>query len=287
MADILQQLLESQEAARLEREKQLKALAENYQAPIDVSPLAGTLDFIYGGNSAASMRPQRDTQEDMLQQLLEEQRQPDDILNKLATAQTSGDKQDRIQARFGESEQDRMEKEVQENFSKQIMAPIDERYSQFQTMEQALKTGDINTIKMVLGQFARGISGEKGVLTDNDIARIFPTTAKQKIAQWKAFITGSADADPEIVAKANELLGYAKQNARNVYGKLINNRVNQFKARSNVKQYGIDRPGGVLDINTKQAQETLDAFAPLEEKKKEEAPKDSNKEKLKAMLRGQ
>jgi hypothetical protein len=270
MDAIEQMLAQQQEQARLAREERdafLRAQLERRTPLIDTTPTAAFLDSMFGGQSvkgAQAVQQALREQDDLLNQL---------IMNKAADAQArvaanqafamqrDAAKQAEQNERFDAKNRDNIEKEIQTAYERDIIMPLKERDAQFKTMETALAKGDSPTIMMILGQFARGISGEKGVLTDKDIERVFPQTARQKIANIQAFLTGKAPADPEVVSKARELLDIAKANARKIFGDSADQKARQYASRSLVKRYGLDAPGGVIDTARQEAWNTINQFS--------------------------
>lgn len=71
---------------------------------------------------------------------------------------------------------------------------LSESVTQLQIIDQALKDGSLNKTTAVLGQIARLISGEKGVLTNQDINRALTRTIGKDFASLKAYFTNNPNA---------------------------------------------------------------------------------------------
>lgn len=76
-----------------------------------------------------------------------------------------------------------------------------DKISSLDSAEQLLASGDIGSIKRSLSVVARAVSGEKGVLTDQDITRVLPATANMDVNTFVAYITSNPNllADKKIV----------------------------------------------------------------------------------------
>lgn len=284
------------DAVKAEREAQLRMMLENRSALVDTTPTADLFDSLYGGQNvkgALAVQGAAKEQDDELNKLLEEGRKPESGsgLDAVKMAYQS-QKQEKAEAykgnRMGEKEGYNVEKEMQIDYTRSVLGPIKELDIQFSTIDSALATEDIQTIGMILGQFARGISGEKGVLTDEDIARVFPRTVLMDVSKVQAYFTGKAKADPETLDKARRLVSYARENASKNYREIIANKRKQYSARSAVKENGLDLPGGVISANEESALTSLNRFAPIVAgqagKGKEAAPKGAVSSKVQAIL---
>jgi hypothetical protein len=254
---------------------------------MDLTPLGAQLDELFGGKSGMQSAAS------VVASGAEEQRRIDQGIDRLmggklvsgknpllsASLLRAGQQADENQRKEKASDRrfdlsimeskDKLEKEIQEKFNKDLITPLIERSQQFKTIETALAKGDINQIGMILGQFARGISGEKGVLTDRDIARVFPDTASQMISRWQAFITGNGPADPKIIEKAKDLVEAARSNANNVYGEVAQTTSNQFKNRSKAKEFGLDP---YIQEQVKESKRLLNSFAVKKSQQQQENP---------------
>lgn len=267
---LLEKMLRDEEEQRLASRKliedQLASEMQNRITNVDISPVGAMLDAIHGTNQAAALQQG-------YQNINKQDERIDDLYDQLVSTQSKGQasipsallsdptKQNSVGGRFDSAATNTIEKEIQSDYTRNIIDPLNERKQQFTVMQAALNSGDVQQIQMILGQFARGISGEKGVLTDRDIARVFPETATQMMAKWKAFITGQEPADPKIIQKSQMLLDIARNNAQKVYGDLSDKKKAQYLARTNVKKYNLGVEGGVLDTSANIVKDTIQEFA--------------------------
>ena len=76
-----------------------------------------------------------------------------------------------------------------------------DKISSLDSAEQLLASGDIGSIKRSLSVIARAVSGEKGVLTDQDITRVLPATLNMDANTFAAYVTSNPNllADKKIV----------------------------------------------------------------------------------------
>jgi hypothetical protein len=126
----------------------------------------------------------------------------------------------------------RLEKDLRTDIDKNVITPITHRSEQFGIIDDAFKTGDYQAINSVLSQFSRGVAGEKGVLTDQDIVRVMPRSFEGDVAKWKAYIsnTPSAQMPPEYVDSLRNMVGIARQNAAKVYGEMLESKERLYRA---------------------------------------------------------
>lgn len=92
---------------------------------------------------------------------------------------------------------------VFQDVKKAFAKPADDLNSFYQShdvVKAALDSGDITAIQSALSNYAR-MSGEKGVLTDQDIIRVMPSNLKTKAAKWWAAVSSdpTIQAPPEVV----------------------------------------------------------------------------------------
>ena len=87
---------------------------------------------------------------------------------------------------------------------------------QFETLDASLAREDYQSVMATLGQFARAVSGEKGVLTDNDINRVIPRNIQGDAKKVQSYFSGtpSADITPSFVKNLRELVAIAKEKSR-------------------------------------------------------------------------
>jgi hypothetical protein len=94
-------------------------------------------------------------------------------------------KQQRGALQAQQSEQNRQMRAF-ENVSRKFDAPqkeISDFYQAHDVVKSAFDSGDVGSIQMAVSNFAR-LSGEKGPLSDTDIARTIPDNLQQKFTVW-------------------------------------------------------------------------------------------------------
>lgn len=91
---------------------------------------------------------------------------------------------------------------------------IQDFYQAHDAVKLALDSGDITAIQASLSNYAR-MSGEKGVLTDQDITRVMPNNLKQRAAKWWANVSSdpTVQAPPEVVEALGKGIDRLKQAA--------------------------------------------------------------------------
>ena len=79
-------------------------------------------------------------------------------------------------------------------FTAPVRKKVDEDILKFKTVtatwRDALKTGEIASIRSAISAFAKGFQGESGVLTDTDIGRQFISTIPDRIKNMKEILLG-------------------------------------------------------------------------------------------------
>lgn len=90
-------------------------------------------------------------------------------------------------------------------------------------IEENLASGDYQKVANTLSNFSRAVGGEKGVLTDQDIARVLPKNFQGSIARFTSYFgaTPSAQIPPEYTKALVELTQTAKRRAAEKFGKEI------------------------------------------------------------------
>lgn len=159
----------------------------------------------------------------------------------------SAAKQGHTNARFDKAMTARLEQEIQKDLERDIYKPLTEREQQFGLIDKALKDGSYTTVSQVMSQFARGVAGEKGVLTDQDVARVFPNTGINSLAKLENYVNAEGKADPAIVAKLQQLANIARGNASKVYGDYVSEKEKLYKSRRTARNLGLfdkDQIGG-------------------------------------------
>jgi len=164
-------------------------------------------------------------------------------------------------ARFGQSQLLKKEDKLREDVTKSVTSPLLEDTQKIGIMEEAFASGDSQKIMNVLSQYARSISGEKGVLTDQDIVRVMPKNYQGSVASFKAYIssTPSAELPPEYTKSMRELIDITKQRLAQKYEKAL-------KTKKNIYSSGVYRelmtPGSVGDVVFGEAGDALKSFYP-------------------------
>lgn len=103
-------------------------------------------------------------------------------------------------------------KDFRTELSKSV-AGVPEKMQQIGMISHALDSGDYAQLKGVLAQYARAVSGEKGVLTDPDIARILPPNFKERWMKLESYIsdTPTAKFDPAYVLPLKDMVNTLKK----------------------------------------------------------------------------
>jgi hypothetical protein len=129
-------------------------------------------------------------------------------------------------------------KEMRANLDK-ITQSAAARNEQFAQIDDAFKSGQYQRIMGILGQYARGVSGEKGVLTEPDIQRLIPSNWQTTVAKLDSYfrITPSSKVDPMYVAQLRKSIAEAKRNAASVYNGLIKTKEAMYKADPRYDQH--------------------------------------------------
>jgi hypothetical protein len=132
--------------------------------------------------------------------------------------------------RFREGLATNAQKDVN-GFLTKIDKTSEEDSSRFNQMEDSFSRGDLQSVMSNLGNYARSVSGEKGVLTDTDIARIIPKNWNSSIASFFARFNEvpTEQLPPEFTKNLQELLVLA----RNKQAKALENRVKSYQSRTN------------------------------------------------------
>lgn len=73
--------------------------------------------------------------------------------------------------------------------------------SHLDAIDEALKIGTVGSVGRALAQAARELSGEKGVLTEQDVGRVLPRSFGRTMAEWEAYASSNPDVplDPQIL----------------------------------------------------------------------------------------
>lgn len=144
-----------------------------------------------------------------------------------------------------------------------VLADLNASKEQFGIIDSALASRDYASINLTLAQLARRVSGEKGVLTDQDVKRVMPSNFQGDVAKFMTYLNGvtpTTVVPPEYAKSLQGMVELAKQRAREKYE-------GQVKSLE-----GIYRPdpkfGGTAAAATQSARSDASAFAPPTPKKK-------------------
>lgn len=115
-------------------------------------------------------------------------------------------------ARFGASQDLKKEDTLRKDLAG-INDKVAEATSMMAGIEENLASGDYQKIANTLSNFSRSVGGEKGVLTDQDIARVLPKNFQGSLAKFTAYFgaTPSAQIPPEYTKALVELTQTAKR----------------------------------------------------------------------------
>jgi len=176
------------------------------------------------------------------------------------------------QSRYEDSQEEKLETKLRTDLDKDIFDPISKRKEQFNLIDDAFNSNDYQQIWNVMSQFARGVSGEKGVLTDTDIARVMPRNVWGDVGKIKAYFssTPSAEMDPKYIVKLRELVEKARSNASTVYRDRVNEKKKLYGAS---RSYEPLKMSGALDDMLSAANESVGAFGVSTYKAPKAAPK--------------
>jgi spore coat protein CotF len=200
----LQALLEQKFAEginRREEDLELQRMLAQKQAEGPVqADLSGFFDMaaLAGASPRVGARYQAPKQQNINDMLAPMQKAEgalaDDQINYLKTklAGQAAKKNDYTQSRFDEAKNIDAYKYVKGAFDKPLK-DINEFNLASRGVASALETGDVFSVQNALSNFAR-MGGEKGVLTDQDIARVMPGNLETNIVKVRAWLSG----DPTI-----------------------------------------------------------------------------------------
>lgn len=204
---IRQKFLESQQLQQQEIEQAKNRLAIE-QAKQAEAGVLGNLDLRpfaeaarqYGAATAVVPKEAPESNAAMVEKLRQEviknqQGISEDQVKFLKTMLDEKNAKSNMQALLSMGNQEmRAFENVQRKFDKPIKE-INDFYQSHDAVKSALDSGDIYAIQSSLSNYAR-MSGEKGVLTDEDIKRVIPVNLQSKFAVWWSKIKS----DPTIKA---------------------------------------------------------------------------------------
>jgi hypothetical protein len=173
-------------------------------ARLDLRPFAEAVKG-YGATTVAAQLAPEDRSE-FLRKLRQDVQHgqgalTDDEINFLKTqlASKQAARQEGTQARFLAGKDADIYRDVVKKFEKPAEG-IQTFYQSSDAVKQAFQSGDMFSIQSALSNFAR-MNGEKGVLTDQDIARVMPANLKTKAISWWSKVSSdpTVQAPPEVL----------------------------------------------------------------------------------------
>jgi hypothetical protein len=181
---------------------QMEQLAQQYRQlgpAIDFSPLAANYDAMYGTNMASHLKGE--TPQDRLSKLMEIQKgiqgakdqfgdsRVKALKDQLALLNMKGQMQGQRQERFDSAQIEKADKEMRDQFGK-LEGGANELSSTYNRLNNAFtpdQKGEVSAyeVKQAMSNFARSVGGEKGVLTDSDVARQLPADMQLALSSWE------------------------------------------------------------------------------------------------------
>jgi hypothetical protein len=181
-------------AQEMERQKQLGVLGR-----LDLRPFAQALQQ-YGSTTAVVPTSAPTDRLDAIKQLQEQVQRGQRGLtqDQIGFLRTMMEDKRNAQAALSQGNQDiRIFQDIKKSYNKPI-EDINTFYQAHDVVNSALESGDVTAIQSALSNYAR-MSGEKGVLTDQDIIRVMPSNLKTKAAKWWSAVSS----DPTVQAPAD------------------------------------------------------------------------------------
>jgi hypothetical protein len=125
-------------------------------------------------------------------------------------------------ARFGQSQTLKKEDTLRKDLAG-IGDKVAEANSLMSTIEENLASGDYQKVANTLSNFSRAVGGEKGVLTDQDIARVLPKNFQGSLARFESYFgsTPTSQIPPEYTKALLELTQTAKRRASEKFAKEV------------------------------------------------------------------
>lgn len=124
-------------------------------------------------------------------------------------------KQDAEERRMDETER-RKEDNIRKDVSA-ISGDFQKRQEQFSNINAAVQGGDTRQVTMILSQIARNVGGEKGALSDNDVARVFPADYATTLNQLYAKLGQEGKISASLKKSLMNLVEVAETNANKYY----------------------------------------------------------------------
>lgn len=233
-AELVKNLSDAYEAEKAKRQEYITRLQEQVDAEksrgreLDWSPMIAYVDSVSGSNLMKGyQRPQnqqeRQAQIQQMEQFLAAQqgKVSETEVDRLKaminaddqrTAMRMAEMSDR-NARFAERESRQMEDTIRKD-----VAAVNENFKADMRDTDALSnvinqpSPSIIEVQAVLSNFARRIGGDKGALSDGDVARAMPGTAINSIEKFKAWVGQRGTLDPQVRAAMQRLTQFAREN---------------------------------------------------------------------------
>ena len=142
------------------------------------------------------------------------------------------------QQRFDTAQTKRLEDVATKPIQK-ITDDLFDKEQRFEQIDAAFGQGDLQSVMSQLGNFARVVSGEVGVLTDSDITRILPRSIQGDTAKIQAFFSGfspTADLPERFTEKLRDLVALAKEKTQQKALKQLERERRLFLARPSFKK---------------------------------------------------
>jgi len=201
-------------ALQQDQAEQLRALVEQQNAPIsefrdvDLGPLAALVDNATGSKLSPSISGNVN---------VEKRRKEIDALRKSLAGGKAQSSQDRRDARFLHSQGLRGNNNMRKDKNR-LIDSLSKVKGSFANLEDALDAGDFVRLQNSLSNYARVISGEKGVLTDRDIVRVLPNNMRLTLAKAESYVSkhGTTDIPQDMLMALRSGITDARKNLVNV-----------------------------------------------------------------------
>ena len=264
--EILKEELRLQEEAKKAKEQaireELATRLEYAPTNIDWTPLAAQLDQMYGGQVAQKAARSR------LDQTQEAQAKADALMGKIGSPAQAGlstmgklaieglkqgqkrsgiEETQKASQEFSKNQKN-LDRQIEEDqkaaswVEKEINEPLKQSSNDIGMAEAALAGNDIAALNQSLPSIARGIVGQKGVLSDTDIALTIPKTYASTLAEFMKRINGEAEIPPSLVANVRALIARAKDNIHRNASNALKAKENEVKQTTMAKQLGYVTP---------------------------------------------
>lgn len=222
-----------------------KAQLENQKPQVDLSPLLALTDTWTGSKMQAGYK-RPETSDEMAEKAMGMQAAINKARSGLTDDQTKflqSELNNKLlgsmsrRRNFEDAQLLKKEDTIRKDLDKSVFEPIKLRQEQFSNIDDAFASGDYQSVWAMLSQFSRGVSGEKGVLTDHDITRVMPKNIYGDIAKVKSYFseTPSTQMDQKYVQQLRNLVGIARKNASRVYGQLVNDKEKTYRSSLSYK----------------------------------------------------